>query len=65
MPEVVTTAHCRNTHRESPFENFSTFAEYNYSDYGQAALKEPDNENRFDSEDIKNHAIKLGIRYNF
>ena len=26
------------------FENFSTFVEYNYSDYGQAALKEPDNE---------------------
>ena len=47
------------------FENFSTFVEYNYSDYGQAALLEPDNDNRFDSKEIKNHAIKLGVRYNF
>ena len=47
------------------FENFSTFVEYNYSDYGQAALLEPNNDNRFDSEEIKNHAIKLGVRYNF
>ena len=47
------------------FENFSTFVEYNYSDYGQAALLEPNNENRFDSEEIKNHAVKLGVRYNF
>ena len=47
------------------FENFSTFVEYNYSDYGQAALLEPNNDNRFDSKEIKNHAIKLGLRYNF
>ena len=47
------------------FENFSTFVEYNYSDYGQAALLEPNNDNRFDSIEIKNHAIKLGVRYNF
>ena len=47
------------------FEKLSTFVEYNYSHYGQAALLEPNNDNRFDSIEIKNHAIKLGVRYNF
>ncbi len=37
----------------------------NEFNFFQAALLEPNNDNRFYSKEIQNHAIKLGVRYNF
>ena len=47
------------------FEKISSFVEYNFTDYGDASLLDPNLEFKADGFEIKNHALKIGIRYNF
>ena len=47
------------------FEKISSFVEYNFTDYGDASLLDPNLEFKADGFEVKNHALKIGIRYNF
>lgn len=47
------------------FDKVSSFVEYNFTDYGDASLLDPTVEFKADGLEVKNHAIKIGLRYNF